>query len=87
MITKTIFAIAVLIGAVGTIGIIAGAPAADAQAQSRVPGQSGCNPGQNDVCPPPGQGFFVNPGQCQKDLQEFFGFSKEDAHNFCHTTT
>jgi len=86
MATKTIFVIATLIAAAGAIGIIAGAPAADAQ-QQRAPGQTGCNPGKSDgtnFCVAPGQQDFGNPGQCQKSAQELLDFKKEAAHNLCH---
>ena len=80
--TKAIFVIATLVAAVGTIGIMAGAPAADAQ-QNRAPGQVGNNPGQAEGASPPGQNVFGNPGQCQKFLQEL-DFTKEFAHENCH---
>ena len=66
--TAAIVTIVAMIAAVGTIGIIAGAPAADAQ-QRLAPGQ--------------GAFGFGNPGQCQNTLRDF-GVSQESAHDFCH---
>jgi hypothetical protein len=86
MFTKTIFAAATLVTAVGTMGIIAGAPAADA-AQALAPGQPTreCNPGQNPACGPPGQDPTGNPGQCQKTNQEFPALlDRQSAHTACH---
>lgn len=88
MFTKTIFAVATLVAAVGTMGIIAGAPVADA-AQLFAPGQPHreCNPGQNPACGPPGHEPNTNPGQCQKNSQEFPQLlDKQSAHTACHET-
>jgi hypothetical protein len=92
MFTKTMFAIVTLVAAIATLGIVAGALAADAR-QLLAPGHTGFNPGQencfntSNTCDPPGQQFILgNPGQCQKDLQEPpFSIDKKVAHDICHT--
>ena len=81
--TSAIMTIVAAIAAVGTIGIIAGAPAANAQ--DRAPGQHGCNPGLlvQPTCGPPGHAAATNPGQCQKSFQDDPFIDKETAHRIC----